>query len=136
MSDMTLVEFLRARLDEDEKAARAATGQRWLAAESAPDEDDSSWVSISLEESGDDVAESRGDHGREYAAHIVRYDPARVLAEVAAKRRIVELHGDQHECVGSLDDALAYNPYIGCTTLRVLALPYAEHEAYRSEWAP
>ncbi len=87
------------------------------------------------------------------AAHIARYDPARVLAEVAAKRRIVELHsnagggmghdppgGDYYgdfpsACLtcGTPDEYAVSWP---CTTLRLLALPFADHPDYRSEWAP
>lgn len=76
------------------------------------------------------------------AGHIVRHDPARVLTEVAAKRRIIELHStwllfdedgveqpDEHTCSHCLED----HP---CMTLQLLALPYAGHESYCAEWAP
>ncbi len=53
---------------------------------------------------------------------VSMFSPARVLAEVAAKRRIVE-----HENKWGEDDVV----------LRLLALPYAEHPTYRSEyWMP
>ncbi len=60
--------------------------------------------------------------------------PTRILARAAADRRIVELHGDQHECP-DWQNSSAY-PYIGCDTLRLLALPYAGHDGYREEWKP
>ena len=65
------------------------------------------------------------------AGHIVRHDPARVLAEVAAKRRIVD----------GLADADPYSGYITATftaedALRLLALPYADRPGYREEWRP
>lgn len=63
---------------------------------------------------------------------------ARVLADVDAKRRIIELHREEtlpydvstrrcYEC---------NNEAIPCPTLRVLALPYADHPDYRKEWRP
>jgi hypothetical protein len=65
----------------------------------------------------------------EHLAHIARHDPARVLAEVVAKRRILDL----------------FTPPVsewGSETLRLyglaqlLALPYADRPGYREEWRP
>lgn len=66
------------------------------------------------------------------AGHIARHDPARVLAECEAKRRIVELHppvidNRQEVCV----EEQAEWP---CPTLRALATVYAGHSGYREEW--
>lgn len=76
-----LVQFLRDRLYEDERQANAAT--TFAAA---------SW---SIETSGivttgpdDDVY----TNDREVAAHIARHDPARVLREVEAGRRVLRAH--------------------------------------------
>ena len=64
----------------------------------------------------------------------------RQLAECEAKRRIVERHrgfgfdeewapeGYCGECEGTLSSP--------CATLRLLALPYADHPDYREEWRP
>jgi hypothetical protein len=104
---MTLTEFLAARLDEDERVAHeAAESDAMTSKPSTPPT--RKWT------------------------HIARHDPARVLAEVEAKRRIVEMgasyvpeleHGDNGEW--ALD-----------ATLRLLALPYADHPDYRQEWRP
>ena len=51
-------------------------------------------------------------------------DPARVLAECEAKRRIVE-HCEVDHLVASPGD-----PYV----LQLLALPYADHSDWREEW--
>jgi len=62
------------------------------------------------------------------------------LAEVDAKRRIIDLHDDvSGGCRTCMDaelsndgpDAAAWP----CPTLRLLALPYADHPGYREEWA-
>ncbi len=92
---MTLVEFLRARLAEDDAAARAFGIGVWSVA--GPQ-----------------------------AEHIARWDPARVLAECEAKRRIIEQVRDVKWGGFAVRD----------TILELLALPYADHPDYRAWWAP
>lgn len=59
------------------------------------------------------------------AAHIARWDPARLLAECEAKRRIVD------RCGGSLEsDCGEYERAFALTVLRELATPYADHPDY------
>jgi hypothetical protein len=104
---VTIVEFLRARLDEDEAAAEV-----WSTPFSNP------------------TAEQR--------AHIARHDPARVLAEVEAKRRIVERLGayieSEHEPEPEgLWEQMDHHAW---DTLYDLALPYADHPEYDEAWRP
>lgn len=82
---MTIVEFLQARISEDEAAATACEPSNWkiIAEGDAP-----LWVSglgIHAADSNWDACIDISD-----ALHIVRHDPARVLAECAAKRAIIE----------------------------------------------
>lgn len=81
---MTLVEFLTARLDEDE---------RWALGASAP------------------------------------------LREVGAKRRIIALAEQAEEASNTAvgDDYMMAAMYM-TDTIKLLALPYADHEDYRAEW--
>jgi hypothetical protein len=78
------------------------------------------------------------------AEHIARHDPARVLAECAAYREIVELHTpEDYEgalCTTCNDlsnpylfdgDRLIRNP---CDTLRALASVWAGHSEFDPEW--
>jgi hypothetical protein len=69
---------------------------------------------------------------------MAAHDPARVLREIDAKRQIIDLHrsGQHHQCrTGEHDDG--YAKWVGiCTTLRLLALPYADRPGYRNEWRP
>lgn len=124
MTASTLVEFLLARLDEDEAVAAEVPLARGTG--------HTLWV---LED--------------DYNHATLCVDPARVLAEVAAKRRTIELHhhrgAREHECPAWKwrDPDYPEDPAeretgwaIECVTIRLLALPYAEHEAYRQEWAP
>ncbi|MGW1121081.1 DUF6221 family protein [Streptomyces tanashiensis] len=152
-----LITFLRARLDEDAAAARAAAEpeswmelnreprpswyvQYWadpdVAAVIADPESSAYPVVTTAEGMSEDDADRR-------AAHIARHDPARVLAEVEAKRRMIELHGctEGHECstldrAGNIDHCTWVMEGEACTTLRLLALPYADHPDYQDTWRP
>lgn len=154
-----LVQFLRARLDEDEAAARlAAEPESWMQLNRQPrpnwyvqlwaDPDVAAVVADPESSAYPVVATPTGMEANDAearTAHIVRHDPARVLAEVDAKRRLLTVHqrdtsysfsgcitcdaGDNScGCMGGS----AYD--YPCETLRVLALPYADHPDYREEW--
>jgi hypothetical protein len=152
----TLVEFLpwlRARLDEDEQVARAALQHEnvpgvWNAIGSGTKDDhDLSYWAVHQ------VAVPRWSEpsARDLMTHIARHDPARVLAEVAATRRIVDEHGpygggpagrtDPTACGVCVDwDEAGYDgpppATAPCLTLRLLALSYADHPDYRDDWRP
>jgi len=110
-----LVTFLRARLDEDEAVAREVQD-----APKAP----KPWA---LWADG-------------YWAFVAA-DPARILAEVAAKRAIADAASEafgayQTRMTGTEirqneGERLAFT-----TTLRHLAAVYASHPGYREEWKP
>lgn len=77
------------------------------------------------------------------AAHVIRHDPSRVLREIDAKRRTLALHSAPtgHGC--STTDKTGYNlnydevsPEDACTTLRLLALPYADRPGFQEGWRP
>lgn len=117
---MNLTEFLLARIAEDEEGAQTKFVARRMIGRKIVE------VPIAMRPGGWALS------------------PARVLAECEAKRRIVEMHpiygddlGDdaQHDCPGEwvnhVDD-----PNEPCPTLRLLALPYADHPSYRQEWKP
>lgn len=121
---MTLVEFLRARLDEDERLALLAAGpigDHWQA----------DGAMVFAKHPTDAIV----DYAGQAAGHIARHDPARVLAEVEAKRRIVDLHAREHECVGSDGGRTANDAgEWPCQTLRLHGLPYADHPDYDESW--
>jgi hypothetical protein len=108
-----LVEFLQARYDELEQLAKAANVKQ----------DDPEWWCSPVVLAGPGVVtvRSRRDNrpmarvesvsGDEYAdvadgtavaVHIALHDPAYVLADIASKRAIVDLHASDggHECPG------------------------------------
>ncbi len=104
-----VVEFLLARLSETEADALKAAS-----AESAD-----WWVDGPAEHSGKHWVYATGEKftERSVAEHIARHDPARVLADVAAKRRIVESMGDDW-------------------VVRTLATAYSSHPDYDKAWRP
>lgn len=135
-----LAAFLLARLDEDQAAAEAATiedvGPVWHFAEGVDYTGVPDWR-IGADTQWSFMAVARA-YDREATDHIARWDPARVLAEVAAKRAIVEHYRDH---MRKRDDPLlagVARPYIVReleTMLRHLAAPYADHPDYREEWS-
>jgi hypothetical protein len=147
MSGMTLVEFLRARLDEDEQVARAAMPGPWrwstdgafLGETSSTS--DWTWGHCGpdlLAANGEDVLTSTGYDAdnvvvlRADAEHIARHDPARVLAEVAAKRALIAAVDADKDPFDALGAESAYESLV----CEHLALPYAGHPDYREEWKP
>ncbi|MFT2014606.1 DUF6221 family protein [Streptomyces sp. 796.1] len=135
-----LATFLRTRLDEDEAAARAASPGPWHVNAEADEV---------LAVDGITVCDGFALSGRQLRAtteYIARHDPARVLAEVDAKRRILDIHqvtsydnsesgADEgygcRECGWSAE----YSDQGGwCETLRLLALPHVDHPDYQDTW--
>jgi hypothetical protein len=82
----------------------------------------------------------------------VEASPARVLAEAETKRGIVAEHqitleevaegrweGKCSTCFGEagiVGDRVGADPQIACPTLKLLAVPYADHPDYQPEWRP
>jgi hypothetical protein len=132
-----LVEFLRARFDEDEQMARAAGGDTWRV---RGDHE----MARCVVEGTEMIIYDEGGHNEHDAAHI-----ARVLRDVEAKRQILALHpvGLQPAKDGDIDDRSTWKPccescQVGvvddgdwpCETLRLLSLPYIDHPEYCDEW--
>lgn len=103
-----LIAWLRVQLDEDERVARAVDPREWL--------------------DGDAWAELDGA----VRAHAAAWDPHRVLAEVEAKRRVLELtdfSAQFPDTDGGYDSACE-------DVIKLLALPYADRPGYLPEWRP
>jgi hypothetical protein len=124
-----LVQFLRARLDETAAKARAhrQASADWYYDDSAKeirDRVNSGTVAF---------VPAHAD-----AEHIARHDPARVLAEVDAKRQIVARYeramDNRRAHPADLASAGAFLALHGA--VKLLGLPYADHPNYRPEWAP
>lgn len=144
---MTLVEFLKARLDEDEEAARAALAQLQAIKEAAYAQGYAEGLAIRQSENvapirPDLVSDVRRKVEQEeppppegLPRHYSRHEPDRVLREVEAKRRIVTMIVD---VAGGADgpDNIELSGIVAEDLLKLLALPYADHCDYRDEWRP
>lgn len=132
-----IVAFLNARLDDDERVARAAA-QVAIAYQWA----DSPEGNVIDPKIADRYAYLATGPGRrsldDIGVHIAHWDPARVLAEADAKRRIVRAAEERLQDLLDFPDDDTYR--LGWAArrwdLKVLALPYAEDPDYRTEWAP
>jgi hypothetical protein len=123
-----LDQFLLARIAEDKRIATDA------AAESGQEE----WAAGDLPGSGP-------SHDRA-AEHVARHDPARVLADCSARRRLVLACrdvGPDLAFLGARPAGMADFPLtptdqhqLAAVTLALLALPYAGHPEYRRHWRP
>ncbi|MEU1434027.1 DUF6221 family protein [Streptomyces sp. NPDC005786] len=158
MTDV-LVQFVRARLDEDRECALKAASRV---------EGGSSWAFAEMEVRAGDGAPVTRHTWADEGAHIARHDPDRVLHEVAAKRLQLDealasrhhISPDQYETcpvattVDGLDETQAAalerlneeqrqesggEPicWVSCgrdarvrRTLELLAMPYSEHPGY------
>lgn len=141
-----LVQFVRARYDEIEGAANAASSGPWridprntnVIRESVGID----WVGVAGHRQDlpyqppifTGQTASRWGQANRDANHIVLHDPASVLRDIEAKRRLLE----QFELRGNSVRATV-KPATGGVwddLLRILALPYADHPDYRAEWKP
>jgi hypothetical protein len=131
-----LVQFLRDRLDEDEMVASAATEGPW-----SVDNDDYAEAIYGADQSaviggGRWGGEASVFESTEDAIHIARHDPARVLREVEAKRRLLDVVlPDVRNGDAMVEDEWGGESNMWWNLLSTLALPYADHPDYRSEWA-
>lgn len=140
MTDYGLVAFLRARLDEDRAVAEACAaedGAVWSAGDRHLSE------SVTAERGGYVAcAPYEGVMPWETRRHIADHDPARALAEVEAKRRIVDFLADDagFDLPATTTQAMSREEwdrvFSARLTLKLLALPHTDHPDYRQEWKP
>lgn len=145
-----LIAFVRAALDEDERVAREAPGPAWCRAIER-DGEPGRWRGIKAElvtlpdpHPGDSLSVgavgatvARCD-GRREAEHIARWDPARVLAEVEAKRRVLDRYEDararqqdpDYSQLAADEQVSEYEDWI----IPALAQPYAGRPGWQEEW--
>lgn len=141
-----LITWLRAQLDEDERLAREAPGPDWHRAierEGKP----GYWRGIKAElvtlrpDRPSDSLSVGADVARcaDYrpAEHIARWDPARVLADIEAKRRILDAYEQAYQVEWGDDPMQAHGEQIMIErVIELIALPYADRDGYREEWRP
>ena len=133
-----LAKFLLARISEDEAAARAVKplGHNF---DMGGNRRDDRFTHGRLGFASEDGYPRRLPEGGE-GAHFARWEPARVLAECEAKRRIVkEAHAVAVATHGVVDIPTWSTGLAGDLADHVLvqlASAYADHPDYRPEWRP
>jgi hypothetical protein len=132
MPEPSLTEFLLARIADDEAVANGAASNSSAVYPTYPE----------------DLASVRNPRVQD---HFARWQPARILAECEANRRVIELHTPYR--VQTRNDGLNWNyqrcatctepedlavdeSYWPCKTIQALALPYNDHPDFRDEWRP
>jgi hypothetical protein len=123
MTALTIVDFLLARLGEDEETAREAD-QRIFP---------TTWRE-----------DFYGIRNEKIAAHVDRHKPARVLADCQAKGDLVgyaafmlKAWEDKHSNrATAYPDMTRRERHTARLILEELALAYADHPDYREEWRP
>lgn len=141
-----LVQFLRARYDEEHLLAiEAGDGSpaQWTYApeltwngpegprEAVVDFQGSAMGYVAV------VDPVHGEHGTWQARHIARHDPARVLAEVDAKRRILDSYlPDATSVDEQINEEWRAGSALADDLLHLLALPYVDHTDYQDDWRP
>lgn len=135
MSSVTLVEFLAARLAEDEQDARDAAAMT----------DGGHWVSSYHMVNGRRVegvprravAECASFGGRYAARHSARHDPARVLREVEAARQALD-HYERVRVHARTRAGVDYELALGAVEKQLMyrALAFADHPDYQEAWKP
>ena len=155
---MSITDFLLARIAEDEAAANAANGPRWASGDgnvsegglyALQGEGEDGWAIAWFELGTANEAEDGSRqlprwpkmerHAHENSVHAARHDPARVLRECEAKRRIVDEHTfmaahESRDFGFSNGNCLTCRVQGPCATLLHLASVFADHPDYRQEW--
>ncbi|MFJ3839453.1 DUF6221 family protein [Streptomyces sp. NPDC090054] len=136
-----LVQFLRARLDEDEQGCRAATAGPWYVLGGEASEYAIHTTTDCAPTAADVAATAYYGGGiweRADAEHIARHNPARVLAEVDAKRQALAHYERIVQHTLKSDGGADYLFAEGAVRKQIqyMALPYAGHLDYRPIWAP
>jgi hypothetical protein len=146
-TDPRLIGFLRNRYEETWRIAVAACGGgKGVWAQADPDRYEGRIVN----DRGEVVTHDEGAPHEHEARHIAANDPARVLADINAKRRILELYREERtrrdiyesdEARAEEDDEQATRRRSAAARTRglemaieILALPYALHPDYDEEW--
>lgn len=138
-----IVEFLTARLDEDEQLAKAAAVKAAGSPVYGSPDSTGKWRATNDGVFADTeytnspfVVDGYGFLADEIGAHIARHDPAHVLTEVTAKRLLLVMY---ERCVRDVD---ARPPVFGSASqmqilwhlVRAAAAVYDQHPDFNPAW--
>lgn len=135
-----LLAFIEERLTEDEQVARAADQEAWVVVVV-----DATFGTAQIECGNEGWLVSSHYEDAEFrlgdADHIARHNPARVLREVEAKRRLLARHHRTALAVDPYDNAHLTREECDadgddwpCRDVRSLASIWANHPDFHAEW--
>lgn len=127
MNDLTA--FLVARLADDEAYARNAFGDH---NDAGPDWHEQWSGALNIGDAEDLV----NTNDSQVSRFMERFDPARILREVEAKRLVIAEYESVVESADLSNDADRALVSSLRGAVKALALPYSDHEDYREEWRP
>ncbi|MER6380533.1 DUF6221 family protein [Streptomyces sp. NPDC001250] len=136
MTAATLERFLRARYEEEERVARdaiaGAPGAVWGV---MADDIEQVLTSQDRGTTHTPMVQFGAPDPVRLLTHVARHDPARVLRELDAKQVLLAEHRTRNDggCRTCREEAGLPSP---CTTLRLLAVPFADHPGYDDSWRP
>jgi hypothetical protein len=137
-----LIGFLTARYAELENGAQAAGGGTWEQVD--PDREPGRIV----DDRGDTVTYDESNPDKDQAAHIAAWNPAHVLGDIAARRKLLAwaVDYDYYQLNPIRADRLVNSewgngdidaPELTEQLLKLLAEPFSWHPDYRDrEWKP
>lgn len=141
-----LAQWLGTQFDEDERIAREATPGPWRAHDTHLGQ--YGYAATVLSGEGNDtnlrawfpsMSQQPWDEARNVwndAEHVARHDPARVLREIEAQRRLLAAYVQvAANDVNEVEYAHGYANALG-EAVRLLALPFADRPGYRESWRP
>jgi hypothetical protein len=141
---LNLSEFLRARLDEDDLIARAACWDEqsdvWTAR--PPRARYERYTVVDYLDDGVVVVTPENADPDGVGQHIARHDPARILAEVGAKRKLVAAYESAVTAYGAAERGTTVSDLMTGSVnslrfaLQLLALSYADRPGFKEEWRP
>lgn len=134
-----LVEWLRGVLADDERAAQTATPGHWGAQPGGQGTLNDEWEVVTDAHEPSELAhyvvyvgyEGGGATSEQNAAHIARHDPAAVLADIEAKRAVLDATVGE---VGRLGDLGPLANAMAEDVVRTLASAYRHRPGWKSSW--
>lgn len=125
-----LAQWLGGQLDEEADAARRAfSGQM---------DPENGWLALRPEwQQHTTIAPHVGMiHEAVQADHVVRWNPARVLREVEAKRQALAHYERIRQHTRQGDEAYVLAEGAVSKQIQIMATAYADRPGYREEWRP
>ncbi len=126
--------WLRAQLDADERLFAGSGDVGWLTFRAADGSMDHTEVAVRSGHPDDNIWIVKGEERKGWASVEIVHIEAERLADVRAKRRILDAEQDRVVTEGGLPERM--RGHVETEVIKMLALPYAARSGYLEEWRP